>query len=258
MRNLNLVIAVVLILVLAACAGPAAPATEAPAATQEPFITDPAAETEAPAATEPSAATEPPAATESPVETEAPTAEAAPGNPTVYVIVPGETTVSYAVGETFFNQNNRFNTAIGSTSQVQGEITVDPNNPQNATLGVFTIDISQFQSDSSRRDDALRSRFLESAQFPNATFTPTAIEGLPSSYSPGEPLTFQVTGDLTVREVTRPVTFDVTAQLENDTLTGVATTTLLMSDFGVGPIEIAGILGTEDEVQLTLDFVARP
>lgn len=253
MRNTLIFTFLVLTLFAAACAGPAAPATEAVVETQEPAATTaPAAETEAPAVETEAPQTEaPPAATEDPA------GETASG-PTVYVIVPGESTVSYAVDETFFNQNNRFNTAVGTTGQVTGEITVDPGNPQNSSLGTFTIDISQFQSDSSRRDQALRERFLESSRFPTATFVPTSIEGLPESYSPGTPLNFQVTGDLTIRETTRPATFDVTAQLDGETLTGTATTTLLMSDFGFGPIEIAGILGTEDEVSLTLNFVARP
>jgi polyisoprenoid-binding protein YceI len=66
-----------------------------------------------------------------------------------------------------------------------------------------------------------------------------------------------VTGDLLVRETTRPVTFEVTASLNGDALTGTATTTILMSDFGVGPITILGVLGTEDQVKLAFEFVAR-
>jgi hypothetical protein len=30
-----------------------------------------------------------------------------------------------------------------------------------------------------------------------------------------------------------------------------------MSDFGVGPIEMAGMLGTEDQVKINMEFVAR-
>ena len=41
-------------------------------------------------------------------------------------------------------------------------------------------------------------------------------------------------------------------------MVGRATTEILMSDFGVGPISIVGLLSTEDEMQLSLDFVALP
>ena len=65
-------------------------------------------------------------------------------------------------------------------------------------------------------------------------------------------------GDLTIREVTKPATFDVTLKLEGGQLSGQAMTNFLMSDFGFGPISIAGVLNTEDKVAITFDFVARP
>jgi hypothetical protein len=59
-------------------------------------------------------------------------------------------------------------------------------------------------------------------------------------------------------ETIQPVIFEVTTQLEGDTLTGEATATILMSDFGVGPISLAGMLQTEDEVLITFNFIAQP
>jgi polyisoprenoid-binding protein YceI len=175
-----------------------------------------------------------------------------------YKIVPGESTLQYEVGETFINENNRFAVAIGVTPQVSGEITVDTANPQNAAIGAITADISQFTSDSGRRDNAIRGRFLESSRYPMVTFTPTGLEGMPETYQEGQEITFKVTGDLTIRETTLPASFDVTARLEGGALTGQAATTILMSDFGFGPISIGGILNTEDEAKVTLNFVARP
>ena len=172
-------------------------------------------------------------------------------------IVPGESSVSYEVDETFFNQNNQFNTAIGTTTQLSGKITIDRANPQNSSIDTIEVDISKLQSDSSRRDGMIRDRFLESNRYPIATFVPNQIEGLPASYTEGETLNFKVSGDLTVHEVTQPVTFDVQVTLANNELQGTATTSILMSDFGVGPIEMAGILGTEDQVKINMKFVAR-
>jgi len=178
--------------------------------------------------------------------------------PITLQIIPGESQVSYEVGEVFLNQNNSFNLAKGITSRVSGDVTIDFQNPPNSKIGEIQVDISQFQSDSPRRDNALRDRFLESARFPIATFVPREIQALPESYQEGQPINLKVTGDLTVREVTKPVTFDVTLQYQGNTLTGEASTTILMSDFQVGPISIAGILNTEDEVKLIFNFVARP
>lgn len=177
---------------------------------------------------------------------------------TTYKIIAGESQLQYEVGEVFINQDNRFNMAVGLTSQVSGEITGDPQNPQDISFGVFTADISQFTSDSDRRDNAIRNRFLESATYPEVNFTITQVNGLPETYQEGEEIALQIDGDLTVRDVTKPATFDAVVKLEGDTLSGEASTTILMSDFGFGPISVAGILNTEDEVKVTLNFVARP
>lgn len=187
-----------------------------------------------------------------------PTAAADGGNIVIFKIVPGESQASYEVGETFFNQNNRFNLAVGVTTAVAGEIEANLADPPASRIGPITIDVSQLKSDSTRRDNYLRNNALESARYPTVTFVPTAVEGLPTTYAEGQDYTFRVRGDLTVRTTTRPVTFDVTARLDGQTLSGTATTTILMSDFGIGPIDLVGILRTEDEVKLTLRFVARP
>jgi len=41
-------------------------------------------------------------------------------------------------------------------------------------------------------------------------------------------------------------------------MSGEASTIILMSDFGVGPISILGILETEDEVKINFSFAANP
>ena len=173
-------------------------------------------------------------------------------------IVPEESTVVYEVGETFLNQNNRFATAIGKTSQISGEIYANPENPLESRLGAFAIDISTFESDSTRRDNAIRRDWLESSTYPLATFVPRSITNLPDAYVPGEPYTFVVQGELTVKQTTLGVTFVVTAQYEQEQLIGSAETEILMSDFKIGPISIGGVLNTEDKVKIRFDFVARP
>jgi len=173
-------------------------------------------------------------------------------------IIPGESEVIYEVGEVFLNQDSAFNVAVGVTTEVNGEILVDRDNPANSSIGVVRVDISQFTSDNQRRDNAIRERFLQSAQYPIVEFNPQDAQGLPDSYEQGQEIAFQVSGDLTVRDVTKPVTFDVKMVGNGDTITGEATTTILMSEYGFGPISIAGILNTEDEVRIRIVFVARP
>jgi polyisoprenoid-binding protein YceI len=252
MRKTTILLTVFAIL-LAACGSAAtqpAAAPTAPAAPAAPAVTEMATE-----AADPASPTAPPAV----AATQAPPAQApASGSAVTYKIVAGESQLKYEVGEVFINDNNRFNLAAGVTPQISGEITVDQAAPQNSQIGTITADVSQFKSDSSRRDNAIRQRFLESGQFPNVTFTATQIEGLPQTYTDGQDLPLKISGDLTIRQVTRPVVFDATVKLSANTLSGTATTTILMSDFGFGPISLVGMLKTEDQAKVTLTFVARP
>lgn len=213
------------------------------------------------------APTSAPAPTEAPAVVPAPTAAGATNAATaapdgagviVFRIIPEESQVTYEVGETFLNQNNRYAVAVGRTQQINGEVRFDPADPRNSSVGAITIDISAFTSDSPRRDNAIRDRWLESARYPLATFVPTAIEGLPETYTSGEEITLTITGDLTVREATRPTTFTVTGAIEGETMRGVAETQIKMTDFGFQPPDIAGVLRAEDDVKISFSFVARP
>lgn len=188
----------------------------------------------------------------------APPAQAAPDSAGQrFVIVPSESQVAYRVVETLFNEGNRLNVAVGTTSAVRGEITVNRAAPRSSRIGPITVDISTFRSDSPRRDRAIRERWLESARFPLAEFQPTSIEGLPASYRDGDELRLRVAGDLKVREVVRPTTFELTLVLQGAMLRGIATATVLMTDFGFDPPSLL-FLRTQNEVRLEFRFVARP
>ena len=250
LSSLRILSAVLLTAVILAACAPAA----APAATMAPTAAATPTTLAATAAAKPTTAGAP---------TETPKAAVATSQPgvagkTTYKIVPGESKVTYEVGETFLNQNNRFNLAKGVTSDVTGEVYGDKANPSASSLGAFVIDISKFKSDSDRRDGYIRSNGLESGKYPTAKFVPGKVEALPSAYQDSSSYTFKATGDLTIKSTTQPVTWDVTTKLVGDTLSGQATTELLMSKFNVGPITILGVLNTEDKVKLIFDFVARP
>ena len=83
------------------------------------------------------------------------------------------------------------------------------------------------------------------------------LDGLPAQVQAGDQASFTMTGDLTVKQTTKPVTWNVTLKYDPQQLSGSATTNIKMSDFGVGPIQIS-MLATEDNVKLVFDFVAVP
>ena len=67
----------------------------------------------------------------------------------------------------------------------------------------FKFDIATINTKNADRDNHLKSAdFFDAESFPKITFQSTNIEGSGSDY--------QVTGDLTIKDITKPVTFDVT------------------------------------------------
>lgn len=211
-----------------------------------------------------------PAATPAP-PTEAPTADSAPAaeapiaGQRTFVIVPAESKASYLVNEEFFaGALAKLGIAagladvVGSTQEIEGRLTLNLDD-LNAPLGenTFTVKMNTFTTDQKNRDKWIRENGPRFNDYPLATFTATSIEGAPAAYNAGETVSFKLSGDLTIREITRPVTFDVTASLNGDTLTGTATTRLKMSDFGIEPPNFANTLTVADEFGIEVQITAK-
>ena len=271
MIRLIALVLLAMVVVSACAAGDPAPVTDAssaqPAATGAPAAAQP---TEAPAVVEPTAAPAAVAPTEEavaaePAEVPATEAPAAAGEERTFTIDPANTVISYEVDEEFGSDAlNRLGVAagltktIGRTSTVDGSLTLEMGGavPQLKDAS-FTVDISTLTSNQRMRDRRIQGEWLESSRFPTATFNATEIQVAPATYSEGDEVTFQVAGDLTVREVTNPVVFDVTATLDGNTITGVATSEFQMSSFGVSPPRMANLFTVGDDTVIRVEFVAQ-
>ena len=173
-------------------------------------------------------------------------------------IIPDQSEVLYEVTEEFFNRPVKFFSPIGRTQAIEGEFQLSlAGNQVQLEDNQFTVDLRTLTSDESRRDQRIRDNWLESNKFPLAEFKATTIENLREKVAEGQDVPFKVTGDMTIREITQPQTFDVIAKLESNTFTGTATTNLLMKDYGFEPPEILGMLKVTDGVTVTVRFVAR-
>lgn len=184
----------------------------------------------------------------------APTLEAETNRQVIYRIDPSQSMVRYEVDETFVGQEG--STAVGTTNHIAGDVVIDRDNFSQSQVGTIVINIEQFESDSGLRDRRIRREYLESTTYPEAVFVPQELVGFPSEVVEGEPYTFEMVGALTIKETTHPAAWVVTATLEGEVLTGSANTTVLMSSYDIGPIDIAGLVQTSDEVRLTFEFVA--
>src|SRR5262245_43914256 len=147
--------------------------------------------------------------------------------------------------------------AIGKTNTVEGEFQFSLNGQPTGQVTKFTVDLRTLTSNESRRDNRIRRQWLESEKYPFAEFVSTATQNLPASYAEGQEVNFKLVGNLTIREITRPITFDVTGKLIGDTVTGTAATQIMMKDFGFDPPSVAGMLTVKDGVTIRVNFTAK-
>ncbi len=141
---------------------------------------------------------------------------------------------------------------------MSGTVDVNPANADQAKIGPIRIDAGSFVTDDELRDSTLRAFILQADRYPEIVFNPTTTTGLPAAAKVGDELAFEVTGDLTIRDVTRPVTFAVTLEVQSsERLLGRAEATILRSDFGLTIPEVPGVAEVDAEVRLRFVFVAE-
>ena len=255
-RTAAATLALILVLLLVACGGnnepveltaiPVNTPTTAPEPTAEPTV-EPTAEPEDPAPTE-EAMVEPTA--EPTVEpTAAPVAA-----PITFQIVAAESEARFSLGEVLAGSPK---TVVGVTSDLAGEMLVDLNDLSTAQLGVIQISAGTLATDNEFRNGSLREFILQTDDYPFITFTPTALNGLPAAAAVGDTITFEIVGDLTIRDVTQSVTFMATVTVVSETsLEGSATTTVNRTDFGLEIPSVPNVADVDEEVILEIDFVA--
>ncbi len=190
-------------------------------------------------------------AAESTTEAAAPAQELA-----VFDIDPEQSEVRFILDEDLRGERV---TVVGATNQIAGQIAVDFAAPAASEVGVIRINVRSLATDNEFRNRAIRGQILQSSQdqFEFAQFTPTEISGLPESVTMGEAFSFQITGDLQLRDITNTVTFEVTVTPVSETrLEGSAATVVTRESYGLTIPSVPGVANVEEEVEIEIDFVA--
>jgi polyisoprenoid-binding protein YceI len=99
---------------------------------------------------------------------------------------------------------------------------------------------------------------LQTDKYPNAVFVPTKVEALPLSLPPASNVSFKLIGDLTIRDVTKPVTWDVTCESQGNQGTCHATTSITFGDFNITQPRVPLVLSIQDHITLETDLDLQP
>ena len=148
--------------------------------------------------------------------------------PVTYTIDPSHTA-------TVFSWNHfGFSTPSGNFSDIQGKIVVDNEQPAKSSVDV-TIPVSSINTNVTALDDHLKKEdFFDAAKYPNITFKSTKVETKDKK-------NFKITGNLTVKGVTKPVVLDAVLNKQGEhpmakvpAIGFNATTSFDRSAFGLG------------------------
>jgi polyisoprenoid-binding protein YceI len=141
----------------------------------------------------------------------------------------------------------------GAFNEFEGRIHLDAANPA-ASSAELTIQVASIDTRNAQRDEHLRANdFFDAPSFPQITFKSTSVEQIDGD-------NYEVTGDLTIKDVTKSVTVDwefsglVTDPWGNQRVGFEGKTTLNRTDYGVNfnaALEAGGVLVSE---KVTLEF----
>jgi polyisoprenoid-binding protein YceI len=144
--------------------------------------------------------------------------------------------------------------AVGRTSVLTGGLTLDGTAITAVDVGV---DMTTLQSDSDRRDGALRTRGLETDSFPTATFALTAPIELGAPPAVGDTIAATASGELTLHGVTRTVEIPIEGRLVDDgTIVVVGSLDVALADYDIEPPTGFSVLSIEEvgTIELQLAF----
>ncbi|GEK29887.1 polyisoprenoid-binding protein [Kurthia zopfii] len=147
----------------------------------------------------------------------------------------------------------------GTFENFDAEMNLNPEDLTDAEIK-FTIDVASIESRNEDRDNHLRSEdFFDADKFPKMTFVATDIKKTDADE-------YKLTGDFTIKDVTRPVTFDVEYGGKGTNPWGVevvafeAETKINRKDFGLSwnaALETGGVLVGED-IKIKVEIEANP
>jgi polyisoprenoid-binding protein YceI len=155
----------------------------------------------------------------------------------------------YRVKENLFGQDA---TSVGRTSDVTGTMQVDGTTVSAAKV---VVDMTTVSSDRSQRDGQFRGRIMSTDRFPTATFELTKPIDLGALPADGQERTYEATGDLTLRGVTRSVTFALQAERKSGQIVVDGDLKVSFDDFQIpdasgGPASV----GRSGEIELLVVF----
>lgn len=139
----------------------------------------------------------------------------------------------------------------GRFSRFSAQIDFDPDHPETSRIAVV-IDTASAMTGDAQRDGALPGKdWFDIARFPQAKFETTAIRKTGAN-------DYEATGNLTLRDITKPIILPFTLQISGTTAHAKAHLSLVRTLFGVGLGPWSSGQWVALDVEVDVDIVATP
>lgn len=168
-----------------------------------------------------------------------------------YTIDPAHSTISFTVRHAMVTN------VRGTFTEHEGSLSLDGANPADSSASI-DVTIASVDTGMADRDGHLRGAdFFDADTFPKMSFRSTSVEQLDAE-------TYRLTGDLSIKDVTRPLTIDLefngsaTDVYGNERVGFEGSGTILRSDWGLtwnAALETGGVM-VSDKVKLDFDISA--
>ncbi|NKI27614.1 YceI family protein [Arenibacter sp. 6A1] len=154
-----------------------------------------------------------------------------------------------------FGVKHFFNTVNGIFQEKEGTFNFDESDLANSKF-TFKVAVASIDTNNEKRDKHLRSEdFFNAAMYEYITFSSNKIEKTEGN-------NYQVTGDLTIKDVTKTVTipFQVTGEMEHPMMEGTLikglsfNTSLNRTDYGVGTGDWGMTMVVGDKVNIEINM----
>ena len=168
-----------------------------------------------------------------------------------YTIDPAHTTIGFTVRHAMVTN------VRGSFSEHTGTLNLDGSDPSKSTASIDVAIASVDTGIADRNGHLVSGDFFDAEQFPKMTFRSTSAEELGGD-------SYRINGDLTIKDVTRPLSIDLefngsaTDPYGNERVGFEGSAEILRSDWGLtynAALETGGML-VGDKVKLVFDISA--
>ena len=161
------------------------------------------------------------------------------------------------------------NDATGTTETVTGVIVLKADGSIDGAQSKITVALSSLKSDQELRDMYVQGYVLQTEKFPTLEFVPTKAVGMPFPLPMGKPLpqtkitnypeaaAFKLVGNMTLHGVTKEVTWNIVSTMNNENVSGQASTTVQFAMFNLTKPKVPLLASVHDDIRLEVEFRAK-